>query len=98
VGNPERSVDLMSCQVGREETPSCQVGKGKEMRLSESLMNSVKSSDQQRVLMEKDQRYSLIIGGINIFLPIIPVEANAHDESATEIEKGQSVVTVMMKE
>jgi hypothetical protein len=26
VGNPERSVDLMRCRVGREETPSCPGG------------------------------------------------------------------------
>jgi hypothetical protein len=33
---------------------------------------------------EEDQRYILIIGGINIFLPSNSVEANAHDESVVE--------------
>jgi hypothetical protein len=48
-------------------------------------MNSEESSYQQAVLIEEeDQRYILIIGGINIFLPSILVEASAHDESATE--------------
>ena len=31
--------DLVNCQVGRAEIPYCQVGKGEQMRLSESLMN-----------------------------------------------------------
>jgi hypothetical protein len=56
------------------------------------------SSDQQGVLTEKYHRYSLIIGGINIFLPISLVEANAHIESTPTTEKGQPTVTVMMKE
>jgi hypothetical protein len=36
---------------GREEIPYFQVGKGEEMRLSDSLMNSEVSSYQQGVLM-----------------------------------------------
>jgi hypothetical protein len=41
--------DLIDCQVGRweKEIPYFQVGKGEQMRLSESLMNSGMSSDQQ---------------------------------------------------
>jgi hypothetical protein len=39
--------DLIDCQVGREEIPYCQVGKGEQMRLSESLMNSGEFMDQQ---------------------------------------------------
>jgi hypothetical protein len=55
------------------------------MRLFESLINSEESSDQQGVLTEEeDQRHILIIGGINIFLPSIPVEASAHVEGAEE--------------
>jgi hypothetical protein len=84
--------------VGREENPSFQVGKGKEMRLSEILMNFVKSSDQERVFMEKDQRYSLIIGGINIFLPIILMEVNAHAKSAAAAKVGQLAETVIREE
>jgi hypothetical protein len=76
VGNEERSGDLIDCQVGREKIPSCQVGKGEEM-------NSAEISYQQEVLMEEDQRCVLIIGGIKIFLPNSPTEANtsvAHEE------------------
>jgi hypothetical protein len=37
-GNEMRSLeDLRDCQEGREEIPNCQVGRGKEVRLSESL-------------------------------------------------------------
>jgi hypothetical protein len=60
------------------------VGKGDEERLSESLTSSKKSSYQQGVLMEEDQRGILIIGGISIFLPIIPTEANTQLSGATE--------------
>jgi hypothetical protein len=46
-GNEMRSLeDLIDCQEGREEIPYCQVGKGEQMRLSESLMNSGMSLDQ----------------------------------------------------
>jgi hypothetical protein len=55
------------------------VGKGEEMRLSDSLMNSEMSSDQQGVLIERgDQRSVMIIGGIQIFLPSRPVEVTMH--------------------
>jgi hypothetical protein len=41
VENEMRSLeDLIDCQEGREEIPYCQVGKGEQMRLSESVMNS----------------------------------------------------------
>jgi hypothetical protein len=46
-------------------------------------MNSAEISYQQEVLMEEDQRCVLIIGGIKIFLPNSPTEANtsvAHEE------------------
>jgi hypothetical protein len=62
------------------------------MRLSESLRTQV-SSDQQGVLMEEDQRSILIIGGIQIFLPISPVEASAY--VLLQMQKGQPVVTVI---
>jgi hypothetical protein len=59
--------DLIDCQEGRSENSNFQVGKEDEMRLSESLMNSERSSDQKEVLTEEeDQRHILIIGGINI--------------------------------
>jgi hypothetical protein len=47
------------------------------MRLSECLRSLEVSSYQQGVLMEEDYRSILIIGGIPIFLPIIPLEASA---------------------
>jgi len=76
------------------------VGRGKEVRLSESLRDSGVSSGQQGVLIgedscgfaghvneyddklktctiqEEDQKSILMIGGIWVFLPHSPVEAN----------------------
>jgi hypothetical protein len=43
--------DLIDYQEGKAEIPDFQVGKGEEMRLSDSLMNSEVSLDQQGVLM-----------------------------------------------
>jgi hypothetical protein len=44
-GNEMRSLDdIIDCQEGREEIPDFQVGKGEDMRLSDSLMNSEVSS------------------------------------------------------
>jgi hypothetical protein len=83
-------------QVSRWEMES-QVGKGEEMRLCESLMNSEESSDQQGVLTEEDQKYILIIGGIEVFLPHGPVEARACVADAT-VEEGQPTVTVIEEE
>jgi hypothetical protein len=54
VGNEMGSLDLIHYQVGSKKFPNCQVGKGKEMRLSESLMNSEESSYQQGLLIGKD--------------------------------------------
>jgi hypothetical protein len=45
-GNEMRSVVLIDFQEGRREIPDFQVGKGKEMRLSKSLMDFFKSSYQ----------------------------------------------------
>jgi hypothetical protein len=83
VGNEMGSDDLIDCQVGSRKFPNCQVGKGKEMRLSESLMNSEESSDQQGVMTGENQKRILIIGGIEVFLPSIPVEARACVADAT---------------
>ena len=54
VGNEMGSLDLIDYQVGRREVPNCQVGRGKEMRVSASLTNSVESSCQQGALMDED--------------------------------------------
>jgi hypothetical protein len=58
------SVDIIDCQVGRREVSNYQVGIrevsnyqvgiGKEMRLSESLTDSVESSCNQGVLMDEE--------------------------------------------
>jgi hypothetical protein len=40
-------------------------------------------------MMEEDQRSVLIIGGIQIFLPIIPVEASAQILGAVEGKDNQ---------
>jgi hypothetical protein len=114
-GHEMRSLeDLIDCQEGREEIPYCQVGKGEQMRLSESLMNSEVSSDQREELTEKmnsevssyqrgelmekeDQKSILMIGGIEIFLPLRSVEVRACvAEGATE--EGQPTETVMGEE
>jgi hypothetical protein len=50
VGNEMRSLDLIDFQVGNKKFPNFQVGRGKEMRLFEGLMNSEESSNQQGVL------------------------------------------------
>jgi hypothetical protein len=48
VGNERILVnDHIDCQEGKSKIPNCQVGDGDKMRLSESLKNSVGSSDQQ---------------------------------------------------
>jgi hypothetical protein len=45
--------DLIDCQEGRAEIPDCQVGKGEEMRLYDSPLNSEVSLDHQRLYMEE---------------------------------------------
>jgi hypothetical protein len=52
VGNEMGSLDLIDCQVGSRKFPNCQVGRGKEMRLSKSLKDSEVSSCQQGVLID----------------------------------------------
>jgi hypothetical protein len=83
VGNEMGPLDLIDLQVGREEIPRFQVGKGSELRLVEGIMSSKVSSYQQRELMEEDQKYILIIGGIEVFLPHSPIEARACVASET---------------
>jgi hypothetical protein len=83
VGNEMGPLDLIDCQVGREEIPRCQVGKGSELRLVEGLMSSEVSSDQQRELTEEDQKYIMIIERIEVFLPHSPIEARACVAGAT---------------
>jgi hypothetical protein len=91
------SIDLIDCQVGSRKIPCCQVGKGEQMRLTESLMNSEVSSDQQEELIQEDQKRILMIGGIKVFLPYSPVEANMCVAEAA-IEDRQLAETVMEKE
>jgi hypothetical protein len=47
MGNEMGSLDLIGFQVSSRKFPNFQVGRGKEMRLSESFTNSVESSYQQ---------------------------------------------------
>jgi hypothetical protein len=54
VGNEMGSVDLIDCLVGRREVPNFQVGREKEMRLSESLKSLEVVSGQQGVLIGED--------------------------------------------
>jgi hypothetical protein len=52
------------------------VGKGEKM-------NSVEGLYRQGMLTGEDQKYILIIGGIEVFLPSIPVEATTHVAGAS---------------
>ena len=56
------------------------------MGLSESLMNSVVSSCQQEKLTEEDPKCILVIGGIEVFLPHILVEAITCVADTTTVE------------
>jgi hypothetical protein len=59
------SVDLIICQGSSRKIPYFQVGRDKQVRLCESLMNSEVSLDQQMQLTnEEDLRNLLMIGGI----------------------------------
>jgi hypothetical protein len=60
-------------------------------------MNSEVSSYQQGVLTKEDQKYSLIIGGIEVFLPSSPVEARGCVAEAA-IEDKQPAETFMEEE
>ena len=63
------------------------------MRLTESLMNSEESSYQQGKIIEEDLKSILMIGGINLFLPYRPVEANVCVvEVATEERQPEETV------
>jgi hypothetical protein len=84
------SVDLIVCQEGNKEIPYCQVGRDKQVRLCESLMNSEVSLDQQvQLTKEEDLRNLLMIEGIQIFFPLSPEEAKvcAADEAGTTGER-----------
>jgi hypothetical protein len=94
VGNEMGSLgDLIDCQEGREEIPYCQVGKGEKRGLLNSFMNSEVSSGQREELIEKDQTHFLIIGGIEIFLPLSLVEARACAIEAEIVEGWPSVTS-----
>jgi hypothetical protein len=70
------SVDLIVCQGSSREIPYFQVGRDKQMRLSEGLINSEVSLNQPEELTEEeDLRSLLMIGGIQIFLPFSQEEA-----------------------
>jgi hypothetical protein len=96
------SKELLDCQVGNvmrslEDLIEFQVGRGKEMRLSKSLMNSEESSYQQGVLTGEGQKSILMIGGIKVFLTRIQDEAR-EDVAGLAVAEGQPTMTIMMKE
>jgi hypothetical protein len=65
------------------------------MRLSEGLINSEVSLDQQMQLTEEEDRRSLLmIGGIQIFLPLAQGEAEICVADAATAEVGQPAGTV----
>jgi hypothetical protein len=104
VGNEMGPFGLIDCQVGSKKFLNFQVGKGKEMRLSESLMNSKESSDQQGVLTGENQKNVLMIGGTRVFLPDSLVEARAcvvdattEERQPTETVKEEEDVTTLIK-
>jgi hypothetical protein len=74
------------------------VGKGEQMRLSESLMNSGMSSGQREELIEKDHTHFLIIGEIEVFLPHSLVEAQAYVVDATTTGEGKPSVNFKEEE
>jgi hypothetical protein len=84
------SVDLIVYQGSSRKIPYYQVGRDKQVRLCESLMNSEVSLDQQMQLTkEEDLRNLLMIGGIQIFLPLSLEEAKVcvADEATTSRER-----------
>jgi hypothetical protein len=87
------SEDLIDCQEGNRKFPNYQEGRGKKMRLCESLMSSEMSSHQPEELIREDQKGILMIGGIQIFLPDSPVEARACVAEGATAER-QPAVTV----
>jgi hypothetical protein len=104
------SVDLMIYQgSSRGSIPYCQVGRDgqmnldqpeeltEQMRLSDSLINSEVNMDQQVQLTEDEDQYDiLMIGGISIFLPFAPEEAENRMADVARSEE-QSAVTVKQK-
>jgi hypothetical protein len=94
-GTEMGSVDSIDCQEGSRKIPIFQVGRDKQMRLSEGLINSEVSLDQQMQLTEEeDQRNLLMIGGIQIFLPFSQGEAEICVADAATTEAGQLAETV----
>jgi hypothetical protein len=94
-GTEMGSVDSIDCQEGSRKIPIFQVGRDKQMRLSEGLINSEVSLDQQMQLTEEeDLRNLLMIGGIQIFLPFAQEEAEICVADAATAEAGQLAETV----
>jgi hypothetical protein len=82
-----RSEDLIDCQEESREFPICQVGMGTEVGLFEGLMNLGMSSNHPEEMTKKeDQRHLLIIGGIEIFLPLSSVGDKTRVADATTVE------------
>jgi hypothetical protein len=92
------SVDLKVCQEGSGSIPYFQMGRGELMSQNqpEEMTKKVSSQGDQRMQLTKaeDLRSRVNIGGIQIFLPFAPEEAENCVASATTGRKKQSVVTV----
>jgi hypothetical protein len=66
-----RYEDLIDYQGGNRGIPYCQEGKGEQMS------SELSSYHQGQLTEENYQKEILIIGGIQIFMPLILVEARA---------------------
>jgi hypothetical protein len=97
------SVDLIICQEGSRDIPYCQVGRDEQVSFDQpeeliENMSSEMSLDQQvQLIEEEDLRILMMIGGIEIFLPLSPEEAEIYVTDATTTEE-QSVVTIRKEE
>ena len=70
------SVDLIVCQGSSGRIPYFQKGRDEQMRLSKGLINSEMDLDQQMQLTEEEYRRNLLmIGGIEVFLPLAQGDA-----------------------
>ena len=96
VGNGSRSLqDLIDCQEGSRKIPICQVGRDEQMRLSEGLIKSEVSLNQpEELIEEEDQRSLLMIGGIQVFLPLAQEEAKIYVVDAKTTEARQPAETI----
>jgi hypothetical protein len=93
------SVDLIICQEGSEQIPYCQVGRDEQMswnqpeELTEQVSSEMDLDQQVQLTEEEDLRNLLMIGGIEIFLPLAQEEAEicVADAATTEGQLAETV-------